>query len=112
MKTISRFAGSVSKACGEPLTVLAQFGLVAGSVGIGAALHFREGWLLVFNLFLSVVTYLLLFVIQNTQNRDGAALHAKLDEIIHNQAGAREDLERIEDLDEAEIERRRIGDRT
>lgn len=104
MKTVSHALGVVSHAIGLPVMVMGQFALIVVAIGLGALMHFASGYMLGLNLFLSVVTYLLLFILQASQNRDGAAMHAKLDELI-KVSEARDELQRIESADEAEIER-------
>jgi low affinity Fe/Cu permease len=69
----------------------------------GPLFHFSDTWQLIINTSTSVITFLMVFVIQNTQNRDGAAIQAKLDELIRVSA-ARNTLIGIETLTQEEIE--------
>lgn len=81
-KAFTCFANSVSRYAGRPVTFLA---CVAGVLlwGLfGPAAHYSETWQLVINTSTTIITFLMVFLIQNTQNRDNAALQAKLDELI------------------------------
>jgi low affinity Fe/Cu permease len=71
--------------------------------GDRSAIHFSDTWQLIINTSTSVITFLMVFVIQNTQNRDGAAIQAKLDELIRVSA-AGNTLIGIETLTQEEIE--------
>src|SRR3954451_12973650 len=77
----------------------------------GPIFHFSDTWQLVINTGTTIVTFLMVFLIQNTQNRDTRAIHLKLDELLRAQTGARErefmDLE-DRDLEELEAERKRL----
>jgi len=70
----------------------------------GRYFHFSDTWQLVVNTATTIVTFLIVFLIQNTQNRDARAIHLKLDEIIHSLKGARNEMMRIEQLSDAELE--------
>ena len=72
----------------------------------GPIFHFNDTWQLAINTGTTIVTFLMVFLIQNTQNRDARAIHLKLDELIHSLGEARDDLVDIEHATEAEIERR------
>lgn len=78
----TRFSTAVAHAAGKPLA----FGLAAASVLVwalsGPLFGFSETWQLVVNTTTTIITFLMVFVLQNTQNRDSEALHAKLDELI------------------------------
>jgi low affinity Fe/Cu permease len=71
----------------------------------GPAFHFSDTWQLIINTATTVVTFLMVFLIQNTQNRDAKAVHLKLDEIIRAVKGARNELVDLEDLSEDELKR-------
>jgi len=102
-KTFNRLAGAVAHATGRPWA----FSLCLASVLIWAAtgpiFHYSETWQLVINTGTTIVTFLMVFLIQNTQNRDGAAIQAKLDELIRSGHG-KNDFIGIEHLTEAEVE--------
>ena len=71
----------------------------------GPAFQFSDTWQLVINTGTTIITFLMVFLIQNTQNRDSAALHLKLDELIRVSESARNKLLDLEGLNEAELER-------
>jgi low affinity Fe/Cu permease len=70
----------------------------------GPYFHFSDTWQLVVNTATTIVTFLIVFLIQNTQNRDARAIHLKLDEIIHALKGARNEMIQIENLSDADLE--------
>jgi low affinity Fe/Cu permease len=70
----------------------------------GPLFHFSDTWQLVINTSTTIVTFLMVFLIQNTQNRDGKALHLKLDELIRAVDGARNNLIDLDRLSDAELE--------
>ncbi len=70
----------------------------------GPYFHFSDTWQLVVNTATTIVTFLVVFLIQNTQNRDARAIHLKLDEIIHALKGARNEMIQIENLSDADLE--------
>lgn len=81
-KLFSRFADAVAKLSGQPVTFgLCVAAVVAWAIS-GPFFHFSETWQLVINTGTTIVTFLMVFLIQSTQNRDGAAVQAKLDELI------------------------------
>ena len=69
----------------------------------GPTFHFSDTWQLIINTGTTIVTFLMVFLIQNTQNRDAKAIHLKLDELIRAVKGARNRLVDLEDLTDAEI---------
>ena len=70
----------------------------------GPYFHFSDTWQLVVNTATTIVTFLIVFLIQNTQNRDARAIHLKLDEIIHAIKGAHNEMIQIENLSDADLE--------
>jgi low affinity Fe/Cu permease len=70
----------------------------------GPYFHFSDTWQLVVNTATTIVTFLIVFLIQNTQNRDARAIHLKLDEIIHSLKHARNEMIQIENLSDADLE--------
>jgi low affinity Fe/Cu permease len=70
----------------------------------GPYFHFSDTWQLVVNTATTIVTFLMVFLIQNTQNRDARAIHLKLDEIIHALKNARNEMIQIETLSDADLE--------
>ena len=85
-RTFSAVADTVSKLAGKPVTFLASVGLILAWAVTGPIFHYSDAWQLVINTGTTIVTFLMVFLIQNSQNRDGAAIQAKLDELIR--AGA------------------------
>ena len=100
----SHAAQWTSRQCGRPLT----FGLAAAIVVVwaitGPMFGYSDTWQLVINTGATIVTFLMVFLIQNTQNRDSSAVQLKLDELIRASAHARNRLLTIEDLSEEELE--------
>jgi low affinity Fe/Cu permease len=100
-----RFAQSVSVAAGRPWTfALAVAVIVAWGIS-GPIFGFSDTWQLVINTGTTIVTFLMVFLIQNTQNRDTEALRLKLDELILATNAARNEFVRVEDLDDQDLQR-------
>jgi len=78
----TRIASSVSRWTGKPLTFIACALIVVVWAATGPVFRYSDTWQLVINTGTTIVTFLMVFLIQNTQNRDGAAIQAKLDELI------------------------------
>ncbi len=72
----------------------------------GPMFHYSDTWQLVINTGTTIITFLMVFLIQNTQNRDAKAIHLKLDELIKGVKGARTGLVNLESLSDEELERR------
>ena len=85
-KAFSSVAEAVAHAAGRPLTFAVCVAVVIVWAVSGPFFHFSDTWQLVINTGTTIVTFLMVFLIQNTQNRDGAAIQAKLDEIIRASA--------------------------
>ncbi len=103
-KLFVRFATLTAKIAGKPWTFIACVGIVIVWAVSGPIFKFNEDWQLVINTGTTIITFLMVFLIQNTQNRDGAAMQAKLDELVFavKQADAR--FIGIEHLTEAELD--------
>jgi low affinity Fe/Cu permease len=71
----------------------------------GPAFHFSDTWQLIINTGTTIVTFLMVFLIQNTQNRDAKAVHLKLDELIRAVQGARNQLVDLEKLSDDELKK-------
>lgn len=103
-KAFTRFAAATAHATGKPATFAICFLLVIVWAVSGPLFGFSDTWQLVINTSTTIVTFLMVFLIQNTQNRDGAALQAKLDELIRATEEARSLFVGLEHLDEEEVE--------
>lgn len=96
------FATRVSDLAGKPATfMIALVGTVAWAV-CGPFFNYSENWQLAINTSTTIITFLMVFIVQNTQNRDGKALHAKLDELILT-SKAENRFVGVERLDENEL---------
>jgi low affinity Fe/Cu permease len=103
----SRFAKWTAHATGHPLAfVLAAVTIVVWLVS-GPLFGFSDTWQLVINTGTTIVTFLMVFLIQNTQNRDSAAVHLKLDELVRTVNGAHNALLDLEELTETDLEQLR-----
>lgn len=103
MKNIfRRIANKVSQITGSPYTFLLAFGVVVVWALSGPAFNFSNTWQLVINTGTTIVTFLMVFLIQNTQNRDSKAMQLKLDELIRS-TKARNSFVDLEDLTDEEL---------
>jgi len=100
----ARFARKVSKAIGSPHAFVIAFLAVVGWAATGPLFGFSETWQLIINTSTTIVTFLVVFLIQSTQNKDSKAVHLKLDELIHHMSKARDRLIDAEDLPDAELD--------
>lgn len=101
-----RFSNTVADACGKPVTFILALSAIFAWAASGPIFGFSETWQLVVNTGTTIVTFLMVFVLQNSQNRDGKALQAKLDELILT-SEAENRFMGIEELNEAELARLR-----
>jgi len=103
METFRRLSRKVACAVGAP------WAFVAAAVGVliwllsGPMFHYSDTWQLVINTSTTIITFLIVFLIQNTQNHDSRALHLKLDELIRAVTEARTNLVDLEELPEADL---------
>jgi low affinity Fe/Cu permease len=102
-----RFAQWVSHATGRPIVFFAAVGTILVWVISGPLFGFSDTWQLVINTGTTIITFLMVFVIQNTQNRDTAAMHIKLDQLIRVTQKARKLLLDLEELDDRGLEKLR-----
>jgi low affinity Fe/Cu permease len=107
--SFTRFARWTSCHAGRPSAFLfATFVILAWAV-TGPIFHYSDTWQLVINTSTTIVTFLMVFLIQNTQNRDSQAIHVKLDELIRAKKGARNSLLDLDDLTDEEIAKIRMS---
>jgi low affinity Fe/Cu permease len=100
-----RAARSASAVLGSAWSFTAAIVVVLVWATLGPAYHFSDTWQLVINTGTSIVTFLMVFLIQNTQNRDSKALHLKIDELLYAMKEARTGLVVLDELSDAEIEK-------
>src|SRR5437899_62491 len=103
-ETFRRFASRISAAAGAPRSFFVALLVVVAWAATGPFFRFSDTWQLVINTGTTIVTFLVVFLIQNTQNRDAKALHLKLDELIRSHVPARNDMIDIEKLSDEELD--------
>lgn len=103
-RIFTRVANATAQAAGRPATFMACLAIVIGWAVSGPIFGFSDTWQLVINTGTTIITFLMVFLIQNTQNRDSAAIQVKLDELIRSHRSARNRFIGIEHLTEEELE--------
>jgi low affinity Fe/Cu permease len=104
-KLFTRLANILSSAVGQPLAFILALGFIIVWAVSGPLFGFSDTWQLVVNTSTTIITFLMVFLIQNAQNRDAAAMQSKLDELIRALEGARSQFIGIEHMTEKELEK-------
>jgi low affinity Fe/Cu permease len=104
-----RFARSASDVLGRAETFLMAIVAIVTWAALGPVYHYSDTWQLVINTATTIVTFLMVFLIQNTQNRDAKAIQLKLDELIRGVKGARTSLVRLEELSDEELKELQVS---
>ncbi len=102
--TFHNMAKGTSTAVGRPKSFFIAVAIIVIWALTGPVFHFSDTWQLIINTGTTIVTFLMVFLIQNTQNRDARALHLKLDELIRSVHGARDRLVDLESLSDEELD--------
>jgi len=103
LTTFDRFASSVTRWAGSPVAFLGALVTVLVWAVVGPVFHFSENWQLVINTGTTIVTFLMVFLIQQGQNKDSVAIHLKLNELLAADRIASNRMIGIEDLDEQDL---------
>ena len=100
-----RFAVGTARALGSPIAFVLSVFCILMWAASGPFFHFSDTWQLIVNTATSIITFLMVFLIQNTQNREATAMQLKLDELIRAVDGARTHLVHLEELDDEDLEK-------
>ena len=104
LTAFDHFASAVTRGCGSPLAFCAALATVAVWAALGPFFGYSEDWQLVINTGTTIVTFLMVFLIQQSQNKDSVALHLKLNELLAAQRTASNRMIGIETLDEQDLQ--------
>jgi low affinity Fe/Cu permease len=101
----SRAAHWTGQQCGRASVFMVAVGVIVAWAVTGPLFHYSDTWQLIINTGTTIVTFLMVFLLQNTQNRDTAAIQLKLDELIRANKDARNTMWGLEDLSEQELKK-------
>ena len=101
----SRAAHWTAQQCGRASVFMVAVGVIIAWAVTGPLFHYSDTWQLIINTGTTIVTFLMVFLLQNTQNRDTAAIQLKLDELIRANRNARNMMLGLEDLSEEELKK-------
>ena len=105
----TRLAKATARVTGRPVTFILAVGVILAWLVTGPLFRFSDTWQLVINTGTPVITFLMVFLIQATQNRDAEAVQVKLDELLRATTGAHNALLDLEELEERELDQIRAG---
>ena len=100
-----KIAHKTSELVGSPWAFILALALIVFWWLLGPAFRYSDSWQLIINTGTTILTFLMVFLIQNTQNRDAKALHLKLDELIRSAKSARNQMVDLEEMSDEELER-------
>jgi low affinity Fe/Cu permease len=106
-QTFDRFSKLAARFAGRSMAFALAVGVIVAWLVTGPLFGFSDTWQLVINTATTVITFLMVFLIQNTQGRDTEAIQIKLDELIRSSGAANNALMDVEELDEAALDRHR-----
>ena len=99
-----KLSSRASTLMGSPYAFVISVAIIVLWAISGSTFNYSDTWQLVINTGTTIVTFLMVFLIQNTQNRDARAIHLKLDELLRSSKGARNSMVDIEELNDQELE--------